>query len=207
MTRRTNVYVDGFNLFNRAVKRGPYKWLDLGALGQLLAGSRYTVGRIRYFTAQIKGPGNKKRRERQEVYLRALRTIPNLEIHYGNFLANKKKMPLYADLPKINPVEVLKVEEKGSDVNLATYLLLDAFRNDYDSAIVISNDSDLAEPIRVVREELGKKVGIGNPDRVNPRVLRGDFARTISESYLARCQFPVTLTDKNGTVSKPASWP
>jgi len=60
-------------------------------------------------------------------------------------------------------VKVHKFQEQGSDVNLATYLLLDAFQNDYDGAAVITNDSDLAEPIRVVRDILTKRIEMLDP--------------------------------------------
>ena len=62
---------------------------------------------------------------------------------------------------------VIKTEEKGSDVNLATHLLHDAHIGRFDVAVVISNDSDLLEPIKIVREQLHKRVGILNPHR-NP---------------------------------------
>ena len=55
------------------------------------------------------------------------------------------------------------MEEKGSDVNLASHLLVDGFRDRYDLAVVISNDSDLTEPVRFVREDLNKPVGVLNP--------------------------------------------
>jgi hypothetical protein len=57
-------------------------------------------------------------------------------------------------------VEVVKTEEKGSDVNLATFLLLDAFKRDCDVAVVISNDSDLKLPIEVAQRELGLRIGV-----------------------------------------------
>jgi hypothetical protein len=60
-------------------------------------------------------------------------------------------------------VWVWKTEEKGSDVNLATHLLHDAYRNDHELAVVISNDSDLVVPIQIVRHELGKPVGVFVP--------------------------------------------
>jgi hypothetical protein len=53
-------------------------------------------------------------------------------------------------------VSIIEEEEKGSDVNLASYLLVDGFAGEYDIAIVVSNDSDLAEPIRLVRSILGR---------------------------------------------------
>ena len=58
-----------------------------------------------------------------------------------------------ADGPKT--VEVIKTEEKGSDVNLASLLLLDGFNRDCDIVVIISNDSDLREPVRIARRELG----------------------------------------------------
>jgi hypothetical protein len=60
-------------------------------------------------------------------------------------------------------VEVIRTEEKGSDVNLASYLLLDGFRGDGESAVVISNDSDLKVPIELAQKELGLVVGVVNP--------------------------------------------
>ena len=68
-------------------------------------------------------------------------------------------MPLHPP-PATGPktVQVMKSEEKGSDVNLATYLLVDAFDDDYEMAVVVTNDSDLAEPIRLVRQKFRKKV-------------------------------------------------
>ena len=77
--------------------------------------------------------------QRQNVYVRAQQTIPNLSVHYGVFLSHVVRMPV-ADPPP-NTVSVIKTEEKGSDVNLATYWLTDGFEGDYERAVIISNDS------------------------------------------------------------------
>jgi len=114
------------------------------------------------------------------------------------------------DEPPIK-VQVQKMEEKGSDVNLATYLLVDCFDNDFDEAVIISNDSDLALPIEMVTTKFGKVVRIINPHP--KRKLSGDlikvassYMRTINKKVLADCQFPPTLTDSQGTFTKPAAW-
>jgi len=113
-------------------------------------------------------------------------------------------------LPTI--VEVKYFEEKGTDVNLATYLLIDGFKGDYEQALVISNDSDLALPIDMVRQRLGLPVGVVNPNtdlrEVAPAELTGaaTFTRRIRKDTLADCQFPPTLTDAVGTIHKPPSW-
>lgn len=201
-----NVYVDGFNLYYGAVKATPYRWLDLAKLCALLL-PRDTIHHIRYFTALVRTrPGDPGQRSRQLVYLRALRTIPNLTIHEGHFLSHPVFMPVAAN--PAQTVKVIKTEEKGSDVNLATHLLWDGFRNDYELAVVLSNDSDLLEPIRIVQRELGKPVGVLNPHKHPSVVLRLEarFFKTIRTAALAASQFPITLTDARGTFHKPTTW-
>jgi hypothetical protein len=85
----------------------------------------------------------------------------------------------------------LKVEEKGSDVNLACHLLLDAFQDKFDVAAVLSNDSDLVEPMRIATEVLGKPVGLLSPvSNPNPELSRvSSFIRRIGISDLAASQF------------------
>jgi hypothetical protein len=208
---RINVYVDGFNLYFGSLKGRPYKWLDLEKMcGHLLP--RFELGRIRYFTALVKErPDNVHAPVRQQAYLRALGTLPAVEVHLGSFLTKPTRMML-ANPPTSGPrtVEVIKTEEKGSDVNLATYLLVDAFRNDADAFAVVSNDSDLTEPIRIVRHELGKVVGLLNPQPVPSqrlRTCRPTFAKQIRAGVLGASQFPERLTDGAGSViRKPAGW-
>lgn len=116
---RTNVYVDGFNLYYGCLKETPYRWLDLAQFCRF-ALPKNAINHIRYFTARVQ----------------ALQTIPNLSVHYGHYLESVRRMPL-ANPPVSGPrtVEVLDTEEKGSDVNLAAYLLLDGFQGDYEVAV------------------------------------------------------------------------
>lgn len=204
-----NIYVDAFNLYYGAVKGTPYKWLDLRSLAEKLV-PNHPVKRIRYFTARVDSrAGDPQVGQRQQVFLRALETIPGLTIHYGRFLSKPVRMPL-VPLPTSGPrtVEVMKTEEKGSDVNLATYLLLDAFDQDFELAVVISNDSDLVEPITVVRQRFGLTVGVVNPQRNTSHALQqvASFYRPLRKGVLASSQFPDQLTDATGTITKPVGW-
>ena len=167
---------------------------------------KITLNRIRYFTALVDGSRDINAPARQQIYLRALQTIPNLTIHRGFFLTktvsarNAKPPPKY--------VMIIDTEEKGSDVNLASYMLLDAFNKDYDQAIVISNDSDLVEPIRMVQSEFSCPVGIINPHRKPAAELLkvARFYRNIRKATLVASQFSVTLADATGPFSKPPTW-
>jgi hypothetical protein len=81
---RLNVYVDAFNLYYGCLRTSPYKWLDLLALSQrLFPGDE--IHRIRYFTALVSARADDPRKpQRQQVYLRALGTLPCVSIHFGH---------------------------------------------------------------------------------------------------------------------------
>ena len=90
---KTIVYVDGFNLYYGALKGTPYKWLDINKLCQLLL-PKHTIHRIKYFTARVVGrPGDPDQPTRQQIFLRALETLPNVEIILGHFLSSETLMP------------------------------------------------------------------------------------------------------------------
>lgn len=212
-TPKANFYIDGFNLYYRAVRNGPYRWLDLSKLCSSFAPS-LTVNRIRYFTARIQARvGDLQGPQRQQTYIRALMTIPNLTVHYGTFRKREKNRPLVNPIPGLPPyVWISDTEEKGTDVNLAAYLLSDGYEKDYDHAYVISNDSDLALPIRMVRDNLGRAITVVNPNidpsqRV-PRELANAATslRALRRNTLRDSQFPPTLTDAQGTITKPSVW-
>ena len=217
---RTIVYVDGFNLYFRLVEKRPaLKWLNIKQLAETVLNPANVVIAVKYYTARISGRVDPAAPARQQIYLDALQTIPEISIHMGSFLTSEKfaalvKPPEFrprVTLPQPWPdvVKVLKVEEKGSDVNLASHLLLDAFQNHFDVAAILSNDSDLVEPIRIVSQILNKPVGllspVANPTRDLGQVA--SFIKRISISDLAASQFPDPVIRADGNaLHKPASW-
>ena len=208
-TLKTNVYVDGFNFYYGCIRGTPWRWLDLDRLCGLLLPS-HEINHIRYFTALVNARrGDPDQPQRQQTYLRALRTLPSVSLYFGHFLSNEITMRL-AQPPPGGPqtAAVIKTEEKGSDVNLATFLLIDAFDHDCEQAVIISNDSDLLTPIQFVRERFGVRVVIFNPQKNRSWTLYNavDFYRPIRKGPLSASQFPSTLTDANGTFSKPQGW-
>jgi uncharacterized LabA/DUF88 family protein len=206
---KTNFYVDAFNLFYGALKGRPGKWLDLSALfGQVFP--RNEINRIRYFTARVENrPPDFSQPERQAAYFRALETIPNLSIHYGQYRTRPVHMRL-AKPRRVGPrtVRVLKTEEKGSDVNLASYMLLDAFRKDCEVAIVVSNDADLKTPIELAIKELDVRVGVLNPHPPEKRSLdlHPTFIKQLRRGPIEASQFESVLRDEQGDIHRPAGW-
>jgi uncharacterized LabA/DUF88 family protein len=203
---RVNVYVDGFNLYY-GIRGTPYKWLDIGLLCRTMLPNDQ-IQTIKYFTARVNArPHDPQQPMRQQIYFRALKTVPSLRIILGHFLTHSAKMTLTGVTPP-KKVWVDRTEEKGSDVNLASHLLVDGFKQLYEVAVLITNDSDLAEPVRLVRDELRLPVGILNPHEFHSKQLKSlaTFIKRIRQSDLATSQFPPILTDEVGTFSKPQSW-
>ena len=211
-TLRTYAYVDGFNLYYRALKGTPYKWLDLRSLLQGLLRPQNRLDAIRYYTARVSSRvEDRDAPKRQHAYLSALKTVQEVSIHYGIFLPKIIRRPLLHSPSKSSPtyVQVLDTEEKGSDVNLASHLLWDGFRGLYDVAVVVSKDTDLVEPIRIVAQELKKPVGLICPDNQVPGGLKKvvSFIRHVTAQRLATAQMtnPVTALDGK-LIFKPKSW-
>ena len=155
---KTSVYVDAFNLYYGALKDTPYKWLDLNALARSLLRPENNVTRIKYFTAKVQPrPSDPDQPTRQQVYLRALKTIPHVEVFFGHYLSHVVWMPLAFPVAGEKPfAQVIKTEEKGSDVNLASHLLIDAMDGTFDCAVIISGDSDLRTPVQFILLSAGQ---------------------------------------------------
>ncbi|MFH0799004.1 MAG: NYN domain-containing protein [Pseudomonadota bacterium] len=208
-TPKTSVYIDGFNLYFGALKKTPFRWLNIATMCRLLL-PKNDICEIKYFTALVTPrAGDEQQPMRQQTYLRALKTLPNLSIVLGHFLTHEVNMPLAASKgPKFEYVRVIKTEEKGSDVNLAVHLLNDGYQNKYDMAVVVSNDSDLVEAIRIVTKQLHKGVGVLNPHKNPSRTLlaHATFFKTIRKGVLRVSQFEPALEDTNGRFHKPESW-
>ena len=152
-------------------------------------------------------PDNPGQPLRQDIYIRALKSL-GAKCVFGRYLSHAVTMRVADPNAKKPFVRVIKTEEKGSDVNIAAHMLLDAFKNEYDCAVLVSGDSDLKAPVDMIRNDFSKTVGVINPQKIDSKVLRSaaSFYKRIRPSDLAASQFPVVITDEIGTFRKPPSW-
>jgi uncharacterized LabA/DUF88 family protein len=205
---RTYVYIDGFNFYYRAVKGTPYKWLDFNTLFQHLLSRKNEVISIKYFTALVSGKFDPDQPIRQKTYIRAIQKyIPQLSVYYGHFLSHEIFAPLAKPEGNKRFVRIIKTEEKGSDVNLAIHVLNDAWLDLYDCAVIVSNDSDLAESLRLVKEQHNKVIGLITPGKGHPsrELLKyADFTKRIRKGVLAISQLPSPIPGT--TIYKPKVW-
>lgn len=206
---RTIVYIDGFNFYYGVVRGTPWKWLDPQVLFNKVLGPQNRLEKVKYFTARVQpSPRDPDVNVRQDTYLRALQAhCPLVELHYGHFLRHRVRME-HANPPPPS-VDVWKNEEKGSDVNLALHVLNDAWQDACDCAVIVSNDSDLAESLRLVKAQHGKVIGLvtpGAPTRRTSRQLSqyADFVRPIRTWMLQSSQLPNPIPGT--TIHKPPAW-
>lgn len=256
----TIVYIDGFNLCY-AIRSTGCRWLNLKALVDAVLPSDNNVIKIKYYTARVSGAADPDQPRQQQIYLNAMKTVPEIEIFYGKFLAKTVWCPLM-NLPAADraiitgqkdvcfPVgtypiqadqnlpqcknEILSIgsysnstknvivpkrdaikaqvhwmEEKGSDVNLACHLVNDAWACRFDTAAVLSNDTDLVEPIRIVTQELKKSVILLCPSRhgaSQPLRSVSSSVRHIRYSHLKSSLFTDSISTQENTIQKPPSW-
>lgn len=214
---RASFYIDGLNLYYGALRGTRYRWLNLYEFCRSVAGDEHSIERIRYFTSDVKNtPNDSNLRSRQLIYFRALDTLGRIvTIHKGRFTRHVRLMELVSPICEVGKpeptrsVHVFRTEEKGSDVNLATYLMLDASQRRFQTAYVVSNDTDLVEPIRIVRKEFGRPVHVINPHSdIYTRRMRNASTSYIplDRALLAKCQFSKNLVDPKGVFRRPRDW-
>ena len=216
----TIVYIDGFNLYF-SLKNTKYKWLNIESLvKKVLDSSLHNIIKIKYFTAvSIK----RNSAQKQDVYLRALSTLENVDIILGRHKKRQVKGRLIKYNQELNreyvaneTVKILKFEEKETDVNIASHIVYDSCKENISSIVLLSNDTDLKTPLEIVKYKLKKKVVIITPtkslesleDPIIPNRSHIELRKlskanlSITESHLKGSLFPNVV---NG-ISKPKGW-
>ena len=205
-TQGVAVYVYGLNLYYGLKSRGwrRYYWLDLRRLGENLLRHGQRLEIVRYFTARVDPQADDPQRyARQDTYLKALETLPRLTIQYGHHL------PKNVTCQRCGATWTT-FEEKMTDVNIAVALLRDAQADVFDTAIVISADSDLTGPLEtVLQSNPSKRVIVAFPPNRASKRLRdvATAAFTLGRKLISDSQFPTQVIDANGyALHKPSRW-
>lgn len=199
-------YIDGFNLFfglrDSGLRR--YYWLNPATLTANLLKPDQSWIRTHYFTARIsRNPFDPDKHVRQQVYLEALETLPGVDIVLGQYLSKPKSCHrCHATWQQ--------AEEKMTDVNIAVHLLTDAMDDAFDTAMIISADSDLVPPVQAIRQRFPRKriIVAMPPKRHSQRLADAAHASfTIGRKRLADSQLPDQVVKPDGFVlNRPEHW-
>lgn len=210
LTKRSVIYIDGFNFYYGALKNSPYKWLNLQTYFERLRQDD-DVQKIWYFTARVSGASA----SRQNSYLDALLTLPKIEIKYGLFKDKTQKCRVIGCSLPASQKKYKVPEEKGTDVNIALQMIDDAYQGLCDRIILVSGDSDLVPTINLVKKrhpriQVSVYIPSTNQKRGAACELRNcaDKSHTLTPNNLmAQSQFPLTIsTSSTTTINKPNSW-
>jgi uncharacterized LabA/DUF88 family protein len=215
---KTIVYVDGFNLYYCALRNSKHKWLNLLALCGAALPKTCDIAALKYYKARVSARRNPSSPKDQNSYLTALATLPNVQVYFGRFQVTDKSMFLVQPMEFLPPgptpyptpefVRVVKTEEKGSDVNLGVHLVRDALKGAFEHAAIVTNDTDLREPLRIVVEEAKLPVTLLTPV-VHPSSDLQKLATHIRHlgPYLGVSQFPDPVIAPDGkSIPKPIDW-
>ena len=205
VSRRTIVYVDGFNFYYGVLKNTSCKWLDLERFYTLLL-PHARIQTIKFFTSLV-NPGS--HRIRQDTLLRALQTCaPMVEVVLGRF-----KMKQIA-CPNCTGLGLRVPEEKRTDVNIGIHMIDDAYRGICEQQVVVSGDSDLVPAVRMVRQRFPDiKTTVYIPARTKQRAAATELRKAAHRSkqvplqLLPLAQMPPRIPDGvGGFIEKPAEW-
>ena len=234
---RTRIYIDGYNFYYGCLRGTPHKWLDLLPLfenhilpsallkdgdGHIRQSALLPSPSIKFFTAKIiesvaRSTDSVSSQARYHTALRKLHD-GRIELIEGYYAVNKMKVKVVdADEPNRPPreckeVQAWKVEEKQSDVNLALQVYHDAITGQIDHAVIVTNDTDIAPALAMIRAHTQVLMGVVVPTTDHTRPPNTDLVklahwtrRHINASELAACQLPRVIPGKRPTI-KPDSW-
>ena len=203
MKQRVITYIDGFNLYFglKAARWKRFYWLNLQAMAKNLLKQDQELVFTKYFTSRISYPQDKQ--QRQSTFIEALETLNDLKIFFGHYQTN----PQYCR--KCGNREMIP-SEKMTDVNIAVEMMSDAYQGHFDTALLVSADSDLTAPIVTIKNLFPeKRVVVAFPPMrhsVQLQRLAHGYLQ-IGRANLAKSIFPDKIQKTDGfTLQKPSEW-
>lgn len=202
MPERVLGYIDGFNLFGGLKESGwtRYLWYDPCLLvSNLLTPQQVLVG-VKYFTTRLSGPGDSW--ECQKTFLEALECQSKCVVHFGQYQRDPRSCPQCG-------ASSLVWKEKMTDVNIAVEIVSDGFQDAYDTALLISGDSDLVPALQKLKVMSGKRKVVAFPPKRTSRSLAAVCPANfvIGRAKLAASQFPDEVVKPDGTrLHRPLPW-
>ncbi len=200
---RVSFFIDGFNVYH-SIKGKPENqkllWLDYRLLAEKFVRQGDTLEKIFYFSAYATWKPHSMKRHR--ALISAL-INKGVNVVLGNFKEKDRHCKLCNQIFKIK-------EEKESDVNIAIHLFREAHEDNFDSAVLLTNDTDLVPAIKMIRIVFPKKrIGVLFPMGRWSTELKNacHFYKFIERRDLEKCQLPDQITLANGIIlNRPPEW-
>lgn len=199
---RVVAYIDGFNLYFGMREAGfdNCRWLDVTKLIKSLLHQNQELVGVKYYTSRVSN--NPDKQKRQSTYLDALEST-SVKIFYGKYQDGATECLRCGNIWQTS-------KEKMTDVNIATAIIVDAYKDEYDMAMLVSGDSDLTPPIREVHSLFkSKRVFISFPPKRHnsSMALVAKGSQIIGRKKLVDAQFPEEVISNTGyKLEIPSDW-
>lgn len=227
---KTNIYIDGYNLYYSRLKGTAFKWLDLAALFRdqivMQQDPHAQVQSIKFFTSPVKASyarhGQASEHAQTQYHRALLAKYPDLiEIVKGFHIFQPTALPVFEEgrAPcKAKVAKVWMIEEKQTDVNIALHAYRDVARGVCDQVVICSNDSDLEPALRWIRQDVPSAIiglimplkpqAAGDGKVPNKRLtpLAHWVRHHILDDELIRAQLPQSVHTKKKPAVKPQHW-
>lgn len=200
---RVIAYVDGFNLYfgMRSQRLQHLYWLDIPSVVRRLLERREVLIATKYFTSRVSGPPDKG--QRQNEYLEALQTLPSFQMFFGVYQTHDRACGNCGTVHQEH-------NEKQTDVNIAVALLTDAYRDLFDTAVLVTADADLVPAVAAIRQLFPQKriIAMFPPGRGSIRLAQEVHGkRRIRQWVLQACQLPDEVAGlDNFPRRRPPEW-
>ena len=197
---KISFFIDGYNLYHSLKDFNPdFRWLNLRSLCEKFVKPDEQIQNIYYFTAYA--TWNQVKMAKHKLYIKALNTV-NVETVFGNL---KKIQRVCHECKKTYNTH----EEKQTDVNIAMTLFEDAMKDKFDTAIIISGDSDLVPPIKKISSNFpDKKIGVITPFGRSAKELKenSSFKSKITQDHLRNSLFDKKINCGSVVITAPDGW-
>ena len=203
MNERIIAYIDGFNLYFGLRSAGwkRFYWLNLQAMAQNLLKPGQDLVFTKYFTSRVSYPPEKERR--QSTFIEALETLSDFRVYYGHYQAIPQRCRKCGNKSMVP-------NEKMTDVNIAVEMMADAYQDLFDTALLVSADSDLTAPVLAIKNLFPEKrvIVVFPPQRHSAQLQRLEHGSLqIGRANLAKSLLPEKIQKPDGfTLRRPQEW-
>lgn len=155
-SERVMVFIDGNNLYHSLKHVMGRTNLDFHEFSRRLVQDRQLI-RVYYYNAPLNREDDEEKYRQQQSFFDSLDTVPYLTKKFGRL----EKRLVKQTLPDGTFVSVPTYVEKGVDTFIVIDMLSHAYKDNYDTAILVSGDEDFAVLVDNIKD-IGKHVEVAN---------------------------------------------
>ncbi|MCL0078479.1 NYN domain-containing protein [Dehalococcoidia bacterium] len=175
---RVMVFIDGSNFYYGLLETLGHARIDFACFCDLLCGQKRRLVHAHYYNVPVRQATDPVRYAQQQKFFHGLRSILHFSLSLGRLVDRERQ----EECPQCGHQYVVSYRiEKGVDVELAVHMLASAFDDQFDTAILVSQDGDFVPAVAEVR-------------RLRKAVENADFTQRLPSYLSKQCSKTIPLT-------------